>query len=150
MKYCMIQLVDISIILTPLTISTNGHSNCFAIPFAKSDSYFFMPSTIKLWNLLPDPLTDLENFNQCIINTYLHLFSQDCLYRKFIIIIIFVVQLQHCKKSVHMKSVTMKCLSCHYMLFMQQPMMMKQLWNSQFKQQLCRINIAQLHWKACF
>ena len=41
MKYCMIQLVDISIILTPLTTSTRGHSDCFAIPFARSDSYFF-------------------------------------------------------------------------------------------------------------
>jgi len=69
-------LVDINITLTPLTTSTCGHSHRFAIPFARTDTYLisFLPSTIKLWNSLPDPPTEFEDISQFKDKLFLHLF----------------------------------------------------------------------------
>jgi len=54
-------LVDINI---TLTTSTHGHSHRFATHFARTDTYLnpFLPSTLKLWNSLPDPLTNFDQF----------------------------------------------------------------------------------------
>jgi len=66
-------LVDINIALTPLTTSTRGHSNRFTAPFARTDPCLnsFLPSAIKLWNSLHDPLTDISQFKDKL---FLHFF----------------------------------------------------------------------------
>ena len=57
-------LVDVSLTLTSFTTFTRGHSMRFVSPFARADTYqhSFLPSTIKLWNSLPDSL--VVNINQ--------------------------------------------------------------------------------------
>ena len=59
-------LADTSITLLPLSTSTRGHNQHFVIPFARTDTYSnsFLPSTIKLWNSLPDSLVELDDINQ--------------------------------------------------------------------------------------
>ena len=56
-------LIDIpSILLTPLHSLTRGHPYHFHIPSARINSYLyslFLPSTIKLWNQLPQHLLEL-------------------------------------------------------------------------------------------
>ena len=54
------------ITLTPLSTSTRGHSQRFVTPFAGTDTYSnsFIPSTINLWNSLPDSLVNLDDINQ--------------------------------------------------------------------------------------
>ena len=48
-------------------------------PFARTDTYSnsFLPSTIKLWNSLPDSLVDLDDINQFKEDLSLHLFPTD-------------------------------------------------------------------------
>ena len=69
-------LVDINLVLTPLATSTCGHSHHFTIPFARTDTRLnsFLPSTIRLWNSLPDYLTDFEDISQFKDELFLHLF----------------------------------------------------------------------------
>ena len=60
-------LVDItSVILTPLQSETRGHRYRFRIPSARINSYLysFLPSTIKLWNNLPQHLVELSTLEQ--------------------------------------------------------------------------------------
>ena len=54
-----------TITLTPLSTSTRGHSQRFVTPFARTDTYSnsFTPSTINLWNSLPDSLVNLDDIN---------------------------------------------------------------------------------------
>ena len=72
-------LVDASFTLTSLSTSTRGHSQRFVIRFARTDTYLnsFLPSTINLWNSLPESLVDLNDIylytsyiltNSCIIS----------------------------------------------------------------------------------
>ena len=58
-------IVDTTIILTPLSTSTRGHSQRFVTPFARTDTYLnsFIPST-NLWNSLPDSLVNLDDINK--------------------------------------------------------------------------------------
>ena len=72
-------LVDVSITLTPLSTSTRGHNQCFATPFARTDTYLnsFLPSTIRLWNSLSDSLIYLDDINQFKEDLSLHLFPTD-------------------------------------------------------------------------
>ena len=72
-------LVDVSITLTPLSTSTHGHNQHFAAPFARTDTHLnsFLPSTIRLWNSLPDSLIDLDDVNQFKEDLSLHLFPTD-------------------------------------------------------------------------
>jgi len=53
-------LVEIPISLTPLSSSTRGHSQRFVTPFARTETYLhsFLPSTITLWNSLPNSLVE--------------------------------------------------------------------------------------------
>ena len=58
-----------SISLTPLTTSTRGHSCRYRSPSARVDSYLysFLPTTIKLWNQLPQHLvtsSSLDHFRK--------------------------------------------------------------------------------------
>ena len=59
-------LVNASFTLTSLSTSTCGHSQRFVIPFARTDTHLnsFLPSTINLWNFLPESLLDLDDINQ--------------------------------------------------------------------------------------
>ena len=75
-------LVDISITLhrlAPLSTSTRGHNQRFVTPFARTDTYLnsFLPSTIKLWNSLPDSLIELDDINQFKEDLSSHLFPTD-------------------------------------------------------------------------
>ena len=72
-------IVDTTIILTPLSTSTRGHSQCFVTPFAGTDTYLnsFIPSTINLWNSLPDSLVNLDDINQFKEALSLYLFPTD-------------------------------------------------------------------------
>ena len=72
-------LVDISITLAPLSSSTRGHNQRFVTPFARTDTYLnsFLPSTIKLWNSLPDSLIKLDDINQFKEHLTFHLFPTD-------------------------------------------------------------------------
>ena len=72
-------LVDVSITLAPLSTSTRGHNQRFVVPFARTDTYLnsFLPSTIKLWNSLPDSLIELDDINQFKEDLSLHLFPTD-------------------------------------------------------------------------
>jgi len=67
---------DINITLTLLMTSTRGHSHHFAALFARTDTCLnsCLLSTIKLWNLLPGPLTDFEDISQFKDELFLHLF----------------------------------------------------------------------------
>ena len=58
------KLVETTINLIPLTSTTRGHRHRYSIPSANIDTYLnsFVPSTIKLWNNLPEPLVALNNF----------------------------------------------------------------------------------------
>ena len=58
-------LIDIpSILLAPLKSKTRRHQYRFQIPQARINSYLhsFLPSTIKLWNNLPQHLVELSTF----------------------------------------------------------------------------------------
>ena len=72
-------LVDASFTLTSLSTSTRGHSQRFVIPFARTDSYLhsFLPSTLNLWNSLPDSLIDLNDINHFKRDLSLHLLITD-------------------------------------------------------------------------
>ena len=69
-------LVDINLVLTPLATFTHGHNDRFTIPFARTDTclIFFLPSTIKLWNSLPNYLTNFEDISQFKDELFLHVF----------------------------------------------------------------------------
>jgi len=60
------KLVETSINLIPLTTITRGHPHRYSIPSANIDTYLnsFVPSTIKLWNNLPEPLVASNNFHE--------------------------------------------------------------------------------------
>ena len=49
--------------LSPFSTSIHGYNHHFVIPFARIDIYLnsFLPSTIKLWNSLPDSLVELDD-----------------------------------------------------------------------------------------
>ena len=72
-------LVDVSVILAPLSSSTRGHNQHFVTPFARTDTYLnsFLPSTIKLWNSLPDSLVELDDINQFKEDLSFHLFPTE-------------------------------------------------------------------------
>jgi len=50
---------------TPLTSVIRGHSQRFRIPQARTNLYLhsFLPSTIKLWNNLPNHLVEVSSLN---------------------------------------------------------------------------------------
>ena len=56
-----------------------GHSQHFVIPFARTDSYLYsvLPSTINLWNSLPNSLIDLNDINHFKRDLSLHLLNTD-------------------------------------------------------------------------
>ena len=68
-------LVEIpSLSLIPLFTATRGHVHRFRIPSARVNSYLhsFLPSTVKLWNRLPEHLVStqsVEHFRELILNT---------------------------------------------------------------------------------
>ena len=43
-----------------------GHNHRFVTPFARTDTYLnsFIPSTINLWNSLPESLVNLDDINK--------------------------------------------------------------------------------------
>jgi len=47
---------------TPLTSITRGHSQWFRIPQARA-KHSFLPSTVKLWNNLPNHLVEVSSLN---------------------------------------------------------------------------------------
>jgi len=60
-----------SISLFPIQTSTRGHSQRFRPPYASrnTDLYSFVPSTIKLWNNLPEKIVNqpsLSNFKESL------------------------------------------------------------------------------------
>jgi len=59
-------------------LRTRGHSHHSATPwpFSRTDTYLnsFPPSAIKLWNSLPNHLTDFEGISQFKDELFLHLF----------------------------------------------------------------------------
>ena len=62
-----------SIDLTPLSSITRAHSRRYQIPSARVNSYLysFLPTTIKLWNKLPQEIVDassLDQFKELLIN----------------------------------------------------------------------------------
>ena len=71
-------LVDASITLTPLSTTTRGHNHRFVTPFAHTDTYLnsFLPSTINLWNSLPESLVNLDDINK-FKDLSLYLFTTD-------------------------------------------------------------------------
>ena len=54
-----------SITLTPIVSCTRGHSHRYYIPPVRTETYLhsFLPSAIKLWNNLPQSLTETSNIN---------------------------------------------------------------------------------------
>ena len=76
-------LVHDLITLDPLSTSTCGHSQDFVI-LELIHSYIiiiylysFLPSTINLWNSLPDSLVDLDEINQFKEDLSKYLFPTD-------------------------------------------------------------------------
>ena len=65
-------LVDVSLTLILSATSICGHSMRFVTPFARTDTYqhSFLPSTIKLWDSLPDSLVELVNSKKIYHYTY--------------------------------------------------------------------------------
>jgi len=55
-------MVEVPITFTPHSSSTRGHSQRFVAPFARTETFLhsFLPSTITLWNSLPNSLVDLD------------------------------------------------------------------------------------------
>ena len=54
-----------SITLTPIASLTRGHSHRYYIPPVRTETYLhsFLPSVIKLWNNLPQSLTEISNID---------------------------------------------------------------------------------------
>ena len=63
-------LVDVSVTFTPLLTPTCGLSQHYT-PFARTDTYLdsFLPSTINLWNSLPNSLVALHNMDDDLFCT---------------------------------------------------------------------------------
>ena len=61
--------------LVDASTSTRGRSQRFVTAFARTDSYLysFLPSTINLWNSLPESLIDLNDINHFKRDLSLHL-----------------------------------------------------------------------------
>ena len=73
-------LVNISITLTPCQqLATHGHGHRFVTPFARTDTYLnsFLPSTINLWNSLPESAVNLDDINKFKEDLSLYLFPTD-------------------------------------------------------------------------
>ena len=72
-------LVNTSFTLISLSTSTRGHGQRFVIPIARTDSYLysFLPSTINLWNSLPESLIELNDINHFKRDLSLHLLYTD-------------------------------------------------------------------------
>ena len=72
-------LVDDPITLTLLSTTTCGHSHRFVTPLAHTDTYLnsFLPSTINLWNSLPESLVNLDDINKFKEDLSLYLFPTD-------------------------------------------------------------------------
>ena len=80
MLYKMLHgLVEVPISLTPLSSSTRGHSQRLDTPFARTETYLhsFLPSTITLWNSLPNSLVELEDVDKFKDDLHSHLFPID-------------------------------------------------------------------------
>ena len=60
---CQMEVPSIS--LTSMSSVTRGHSQRFRIPQARINSYLFsfLPSTIKLWNTLPEDVVNQPSIN---------------------------------------------------------------------------------------
>ena len=60
-----------SITLTPIASCTRGHSHRYYIPPIRTETYLhsFLPSAIKLWNNLPQSLTEISNINNFKLHT---------------------------------------------------------------------------------
>ena len=71
--------IDASFTLISHATSTRGHSQRFVTPFARTDSYLysFLPSTINLWNSLPESLIELNDINHFKRDLSLHLLYTD-------------------------------------------------------------------------
>ena len=54
-----------SITLIPMASHTRGHSHRYYIPPVRTETYLhsFLPSAIKLWNNLPQSLTEISNID---------------------------------------------------------------------------------------
>ena len=55
-------------------------NQCFVTPFAGTDIYLlnsFLPSTINLWNSLPESLVNLDDINKFKGDLSLYLFPTD-------------------------------------------------------------------------
>ena len=71
---------DFKLFLCDTYVNKSPHniylSLCYSICQNRHLLKFFLPSTIKLWNSLPDPLTDLEDISQFKNELSLHLFPK--------------------------------------------------------------------------
>lgn len=59
------ELAETTLNLTPLNSVTRGHPYRFTIPPIRTETYAnsYLPSTIKLWNNLPEFLVKMNNFD---------------------------------------------------------------------------------------
>ena len=69
-------MVEVSITLIPHSSSTRGHSQRFVAPFTRTETFLtsFLPTTVSLWNSLPNSLVDQDELAKFKDDLHFHLF----------------------------------------------------------------------------